>query len=122
MTTFNTPLGSFCLTVLPMGWTNSLAVLQGDITHILRLEIPHWTQPFADDVPVKGPKSRYELPDGSYATIPENPGVRQFVWEHLEAVHQIIQRVEAYGATFSGKRAFIGVPMSGKFRLLTFYR
>ena len=55
LTTFNTPLGAFRLTVLPMGWTNSPAVLQGDITHILRPEIPHWTQPFADDVPIKGP-------------------------------------------------------------------
>ena len=35
MTTFNTPLGAFRLTVLPMGWTNSPVVLQGDITHIL---------------------------------------------------------------------------------------
>lgn len=110
MTTFNTPLGSFRLTVLPMGWTNSPAVLQGDITHILRPEIPHWTQPFADDVPIKGPKTRYELPDGSYETIPGNSGIRRFVWEHLEAVHRIVQRVESYGATFSGKKSFIGVP------------
>ena len=112
MTTFNTPLGSFRLTVLPMGWTNSPAVLQGDITHILRPEIPQWTQPFIDDVPVKGPKSRYELPDGSFETIPGNPGIRRFVWEHLEAVHRIVQRVKSYGATFSGKKAFIGVPQA----------
>ena len=110
MTTFNTPLGAFRLTVLPMGWTNSPAVLQGDITHILRPEIPHWTQPFADDVPIKGPRSRYELPDGTFETIPENPGIRRFVWEHLEAVHRIVQRVKAYGATFSGKKAFIATP------------
>ena len=110
LTTFNTPLGAFRLTVLPMGWTNSPAVLQGDITHILRPEIPHATQPFADDVPIKGPDTRYELDDGGYQTIPENPGIRLFVWEHLESVHRIIQRVKAYGATFSGKKAFIGVP------------
>ena len=110
MTTFNTPLGAFRLTVLPMGWTNSPAVLQGDITHILRPEIPHLTQPFADDVPIKGPESRYELPDGTFETIPENPGIRRFVWEHLQSVHRIIQRVKVYGATFSGKKAFIGVP------------
>jgi hypothetical protein len=112
MTTFNTPLGAFRLTVLPMGWTNSPAVLQGDITHILRPEIPHWTQPFADDVPVKGPPTRYELEDGSFETIPENPGIRRFVWEHLVAVHRIVQRVKSYGATFSGKKAFIGVPQA----------
>ena len=109
MTTFNTPLGAFQLTVLPMGWTNSPAVLQGDVTHILRPEIPEWTQPFADDVPIKGPPTRYETED-SYETIPENPGIRRFVWEHLESFHRIVQRVEAYGATFSGKKAFIGVP------------
>ena len=28
----------------------------------------------------------------------------------IEAVHQIIQRVKSYGATFSGKKAFVGVP------------
>ena len=112
MTTFNTPLGAFRLTVLPMGWTNSPAVLQGDITHILRPEIPHLTQPFADDVPIKGPASRYELPDGSFETIPENPGIRRFVWEHLGSVHRIIQRSKSYGVTFSGKKAFIGVPQA----------
>jgi hypothetical protein len=91
MTTFNTPLGAFHLTVLPMGWTNSPAVLQGNITHILHPKIPHLTQPFADDVPIKGPKSRYELPNRTYKTIPENPGIRRFVWEHLQDVHRIIQ-------------------------------
>lgn len=110
MTTFNTPLGAFRLTVLPMGWTNSPAVLQGDVTHILRPEIPHLTQPFADDVPIKGPRSRYQRPDGSYEMIRENPGIRRFVWEHLQDVNRIVQRVKAYGATFSGKKAFIGVP------------
>ena len=110
MTTLNTPLGPFRLTVLPMGWTNSPAVLQGDITHILRPKILHLTQPFADDVPIKGPRTRYELPDGTFETIPENSGIRRFVWEHLESVHRVIQRVKAYGAMFSGKKAFIGVP------------
>ena len=110
MTTFNTPLGAFRLTVLPMGWTNSPAVLQGDVTHILRPEILHLTQPFADDVPIKGPRTRYVLPDGSYETIPENSGIRRFVWEHLQDVHRIIQHVKSYRATFSGKKAFIGVP------------
>ena len=110
MTTFNTPLGAFRLTVLPMGWTNSPAVLQGDVTHILRPEIPHLTQPFADDVPIKGPRTHYVLPDGSYETIPENSGICRFVWEHLQDIHQIIQRVKSYRTTFSGKKAFIGVP------------
>ena len=110
MTTFNTPLSSLCLTILLMGWTNSPAVLQGDITHILWSEIPHWTQPFANDVPIKGPKSQYEQVDESFETIPENPGICHFVWEHLVSVHWIIQQVKSYSATFSRKKVFIGVP------------
>ena len=109
MTTFNTPLGAFQLTVLPMGWTNSPAVLQGDVLHILCAEIPHWTQPFVDDVPIKGPKTQYKLPNNQFETIPSNPGIRRFVWEHLEAMHHIIQCAKSYGVTFSGKKAFIGV-------------
>ena len=57
MTMFNTPLGAFCLTILPMGWMNSPTVLQGNITHILRPKILHWTQLFTDDVLIKGPES-----------------------------------------------------------------
>ena len=44
-----------------------------------------------------------------FETIPQNPGIRRFVWEHLEAVHRIIQRAKAYGVTFSGKKAFVGI-------------
>ena len=65
-----------------MGWTNSPVVLQGDITHILHPEIPDWIQPFADNVPIEGPKSQYHCPDGTYETIPENAGICRFVWEH----------------------------------------
>ena len=78
MTTFNTPLGAFRLTVLPMGWTNSPAILQGNVTHILQPEILHLTQPFTDDVPIKGPRTHCVLPDGSYETIPKNSGIRHF--------------------------------------------
>ena len=113
MTTFDTPLGALRLTVLPMGWTNSPAVLQGDVTHMLRPEIPHKTLPFIDDINIKGPNSRYELPDGTYETIPENPGIRRFVWEHFIDVHRIVHRVESYKATFSGPKTCLGIERPG---------
>ena len=112
MTTFTTPLGAFRITALPMGWTNSPAVLQGDVSHIYRSEIPNVTIPFADDIGVKGPKTRYELPDGGYETIPENPSIRRFVWEHFLDLHRILERGKAYGITFSGKKAWIGIPQA----------
>ena len=49
-----------------MGWTGSPAILQGDVTHILRPEIPKVTVPFMDDLRAKGPKMRYELENETY--------------------------------------------------------
>ncbi len=75
LTTFQTPFGPYRLVKLPMGWTNSVPVFHEDVTYILRDEIPHVTRPYIDDVPVRGPSTRYELPGGKYETIPENSGI-----------------------------------------------
>lgn len=110
LTTFHTPLGTFCLISIPMGYTNSMQIQQGDITFLLQDEILDVTIPFIDDVPIKGPKSRYELPNGGYKTIPENPGIRRFVWEHLFDVNRIVQCIEHVGGTFSRLKSHICVP------------
>ena len=83
-TTFQTPYGALRLTTLPMGWTNSVPIFHDDVVHILRPEIPHVTQPYIDDVPVRGPASRYLLPSGEEERIPDNSGIRRFVWEHFQ--------------------------------------
>ena len=57
--------------------------------------------PFINDVPVKSVKTHYELLDGSYETISENPDIRRFVWEHLMVVNQILQRLQNVSATVS---------------------
>ena len=64
-TTFQTPYGAHQLTTLPMGWPNSVPIFHDDVTHILQPEIPYVTQPYIDDVPVRGPASRYIQPDGN---------------------------------------------------------
>jgi len=104
LTTFQTPFGAMRLVTLPMGWTNSVPIFHEDVTAILQPEIPRVTEPFVDDVPVKGPLTRYELPGGGYETIPENPGIRRFVWEHIQDVNRVIQRMKYCGGTFSGKK------------------
>lgn len=133
LTTFYTPMGTLHLTSLPMGATNSVAVLQGDVCFILRDEIPNVTAPFMDDVTVKGPRTRYEtdiegfylpspmgwLPedpqvdavpctkgdDGIYYEIlEENSGIRRFIWEHLNNVNRVLHRFKKFGRTFSGKK------------------
>ncbi len=104
LTTFQTPFGALRLVTLPMGWTNSVPIFHDDVTHILRAEIPDHTIPYIDDVPVKGPASTYQLEDGGFETIPENPGIRRFVWEHFTNLNRIVQRMKYSGGTFSGKK------------------
>jgi len=110
MTTFQTPLGAKRLTSVPMGYTNAPAIMHGDVTFILKDEIPDVTTPFIDDVPVKGPKTRYELPNGAYEAIPENPNVRRFVWEHLNNFNRVLQRMKKAGGTFNGKKLTVCAP------------
>ena len=84
LTTFQTPYGAMRLTTLPMGWTNSVPIFHDDVSYILQPEIPHVTQPYIDDVPVKGPATMYIQENGEPETIPENLGIRRFVWEHFQ--------------------------------------
>lgn len=86
-----------------MGWTNSVPIFHDDVTYILQDEIPQWTIPYIDDVPVRGPASRYILPDGSYELVPNSP-IRRFVWEHFQNINRIIQHMKYAGGTFSGHK------------------
>jgi hypothetical protein len=108
-TTFQTPYGALRLVTLPMGWTNSVPIFHDDVTYILLPEIPKVTIPYIDDVPVKGPASRYIQSDGSYDVIPENHGIRCFVWEHFQNLNRMVQRMKYCGGTFSGKKLAVCV-------------
>jgi len=107
LTTFQTPFGALRLVTLPMGWTNSVPIFHDDVTYILQPEIPDVTVPFIDDVPIKGPKSRYQLEDGTYEMIKENHGIRRFVWEHFQNLNRVVQRMKYCGGTFSGPKTVL---------------
>ena len=113
-TTFQTPFGALRLTTLPMGWTNSVPIFHDDVTFILQEEIPDVTVPYIDDVPVRGPATRYETikADGTieYETIPENKKIRRFVWEHFQDLNRVVQRIKHAGGTISGKKSFMCEP------------
>ena len=110
MTTFNSPLGPHCLTTLPMGHTNTVQIYQADMAFILQDEIPHHTMPFIDDLPVKSKTSQYQRLDGSYETIPENPGIRLFIWRHLTIVNRILQRLQNLNIMVSAKKFVLAAP------------
>jgi hypothetical protein len=92
-TTFQTPFGALRLVTLPMGWTNSVPIFHDDVTFILQAKIPYVTIPYIDDVPIKGPTTTYRKVDDSYETIPENPGIHKFVWEHFQNLNRVVQRI-----------------------------
>ena len=110
LTTIQSPIGALRLTCLPQGWTNAVAIFHEDVTFILEPEIPHVAWPFVDDCSIKGPASRYETEDGGYETLFENPGIRKFIWQHLNDVHRILHRLGCAGATVSAKKLFVAVP------------
>jgi hypothetical protein len=93
-----------------MGWTNSVPIFHDDVTFILQAEIPHVTIPYIDDVPIKGPTTTYQKVDDSCETIPENPGICRFVWEHFQNLNRVVQRMKYCGGMFSGPKLFLCVP------------
>jgi len=110
LTTFGMPLGPHRLTTLPQGHANAVQVYQGDTAFILQHEIPEYTSPFIDDVPVKSMQTRYQCEDGTYETIPDNPGIHHFIWEHCIVINRILQRLENVGATVSASKFVLAAP------------
>ena len=104
MTTFQTPMGALRITSLPMGYTNSPAEFQACMSYILHDEIPEKAGVFIDDVPIKGPITEYLDQNGDPETLTENPGIRKFMWEHLNDLHRILWRIGEAGGTVSGKK------------------
>jgi len=109
-TTFQMPYGALQLVTLPMGWTNSVPIFHNDVTYILQPEIPHLTIPYINDIPVKGPKSCYIQEDGSFETIPQNSGIRRFIWEHFINLNHIMQCMKYCGGTFFRKKLWLCIP------------
>jgi hypothetical protein len=110
LTTFGTPLGPHHLTTLPQGHANAVQVYQGDTVFILQHEIPDYTSPFVDNVPVKSMQTRYQCEDSTYETIPNNPGICRFIWEHCIVINRILQCLENVGATVSASKFVLAAP------------
>ena len=109
LTTFQTLLGTFRLTILPQGWTDSPPVFQNNVAFILQHEIDIALN-FLDDINVLGPWTRYKREDGSFETNPDNEGIRRFVWEHCNDVNQVLHHLKHAGAMVSASKLFTCVP------------
>lgn len=110
MTAFQTPLGVLRIASLPMGYTNSPAEFQACMMFILQNEVPDTAGVFIDDIPIKGPPDKYLTPEGEPERIAQNPGIRRYIWEHLNDVHRILHRIGESGGTVSGKKMQLCLP------------
>ena len=90
-----------------MGWCNMVPIFHDNVTYILQPKIPDLTVSYINDCPGKGPESNYRDCNGKYETIPQNPGIRRFVWEHFNNMNHIVQRIKYAGGTFSGTKSII---------------
>ena len=99
MTAFMTPLGLLRMTTVPQGATNSVAQFVRVIMTILEDLFPKVAMPFLDDIGVKGPYTDY----GGELKL---PGIRRFVFEHLQNLDVTLDRIERAGACIGPKSQF----------------
>jgi hypothetical protein len=110
LTMFGMPLGLHWLTMLLQGHANVVQVYQGDTAFILQDEIPNYTSPFINDVPIKLVKTRYQRTDRSYETIAQNPGIHRFIWEHCIVINHILQQLENVSVMVSTTKFVLAAP------------
>jgi len=80
------------------------------MSFILQEEIPDYTYPFIDDLPIKGVVEHYEHPDSTYETISDNPGICRFIWKHLQNVYYILQHLKVVNIMVSAKKFVLAAP------------
>ncbi|GBG82734.1 hypothetical protein CBR_g36263 [Chara braunii] len=97
MTAMHTPRGLIHMNVAPQGWTNVVAMVQRHMVHVMQTVSPHLTQPYIDDLAVKGRKKKDEME--------VMPGVRKFVWDFIQDIAWILDIPRDYNFTASGLKS-----------------
>ncbi|GBG69338.1 hypothetical protein CBR_g4034 [Chara braunii] len=97
VTAMHTPRGLIHMNVAPQGWTNAVAMVQRAMIRVMQSVSPHITQPYIDDLAVK------EL--AVKETDEVSPGVRRFVWEHIQDLEKVLSLLEEHNLTASGAKS-----------------
>ncbi|GBG64153.1 hypothetical protein CBR_g40852 [Chara braunii] len=97
VTAMHTPRGLIHMNVVPQGWTNAVTMVQRHMIRAMQTVSPHITQPYIDDLAVKDPKEKEE--DEAM------PGVRRFVWKHVQDIDQVLGLLKENNLTASGPKS-----------------
>ncbi|GBG81247.1 hypothetical protein CBR_g31919 [Chara braunii] len=101
-TAMYTPVGQLQMQVTPMGFTNVVAEAQQRMLTVAREMFPDKCEPYIDDNPIKGAQEKDETE--------VRPGIRRFVWDHLEDIKDLLCRFLVYNITASGPKSILAVP------------
>ncbi|GBG87747.1 hypothetical protein CBR_g45901 [Chara braunii] len=101
-TAMHTPVGQLQMQVTPMGFTNAVAEAQRRMLAVVRDMFPEKCEPYIDDNPIKGAqeKDKTEV----------QPGIRRFVWDHLQDIKDLLRRFLVYNISTSGPKSILAVP------------
>ncbi|GBG75107.1 hypothetical protein CBR_g19620 [Chara braunii] len=97
VTAMHTLRGLIHMNVAPQRWTNAVAMVQRHMIRAMQTVSPHITQPYIEDLAVKGPKEKEE--------DEVMPGVRQFVWKHVHDIDQVLGLLEEHNLTASSPKS-----------------
>ena len=98
LTAFMTPLGLMQMTTLAQGATNSVAQFVRIVLKILAPHLRDRAKPFLDDVAIKGPKTTYNNEEVA-------PGIRRYVFEHIQNLGKVLADLERAGVTIAGAKS-----------------
>ncbi|GBG81454.1 hypothetical protein CBR_g32445 [Chara braunii] len=97
MTAMHAPRGLIHMNVAPQGWTNAVAMVQRHMVRAMQPISPHITQPYIDDLAVKGPKEKDEQE--------VMPGIRRFAWDHVQDLCKVLDLLKEHNLTASGPKS-----------------
>ncbi|GBG64698.1 hypothetical protein CBR_g46241 [Chara braunii] len=88
--------------VTPMGFTNVVAEAQRRMLAVVGDVFPKKCKHYIDDNPIKGAQETDETE--------VQPGIRRFVWDHLQDIKDLLRRFLVYNITASGPKSILAVP------------
>ena len=89
-----TPLGLMRMTTLAQSVINSIVQFVKIVFKILAPHLHDWAKHFLDDAVIKGPKSTYYNKEVA-------PGIRWYVFEHIQNLDKVLADLEPAGITIA---------------------